>query len=310
MEKMIITCAPTGSLTVPTQTPYLPITPEQIADEAVRAANAGCAMVHIHARDPKDGKPTSDPEIVRDIISRIKARSNVVIGITTGGGGGMTAEERVKVVPILKPELASLNMGPICISLKEVAKKFKDSDYKYSWEKNYLNILSGFIQQNTFDSIAIFLNVMNECETKYECECYDVSHIYNTAYFVKEGLITRPLLMQFVTGGLGTIGSTFEDILHMKNTADRLIGKNQYQWSIVGAGLNYNLTIPFSITMGGHVRVGMEDNIYIERGVLARSNAEFVEKVILLAQNMGREIATPEEARTLLGLKGKDSVNY
>lgn len=308
MEKLIITCAPTGSLTIPTQTPYLPITPQEIADEAVRAAEAGCAMVHIHARDPKNGKPTSDHENFRDIISRIKARSDVVVGITTGGGGGMTAEERVKVIPILKPELASLNMGPVCLSLKGVTKRFQD--YKYDWEKEYLNSLSGFIQHNTFDSIEVFIKTMNENETRYECECYDVSHIYNVAHFKKEGLIKSPVLLQFVTGALGTIGSTPEDILHMKNTADRLLGRDQYQWSIVGAGLNYNITVPQSISMDGHVRVGMEDNIFIQRGVLAKSNAEFVEKVVRMARDIGREIATPDEARKILGLKGKDQVNY
>lgn len=310
MEKLIITCAPTGSLTIPTQTPYLPLTPQDIADEAVTAAEAGCAMVHIHARNPEDGRPTSDPEIFREIITRIKARSNVVIGITTGGGSGMTAEERVKVVPILQPELASLNMGPICLNLKGVTKRYKDEDYRYPWEKDYLNGLSGFIQQNTFDSVEVFLKAMNECNTKYECECYDVSHIYNIAYFKKEGFIKSPVLLQFVTGGLGTIGSIPEDILHLKHTADRLLGEDEYKWSIIGAGLNYNHTVPYSIAMGGNVRVGMEDNIFIKRGILAKSNVEFVEKVVRIAHDMDREVATPDEARAILGLKGNKNVNY
>jgi uncharacterized protein (DUF849 family) len=310
MEKLIITCAPTGSLTIPTQTPYLPLTTQQIADEAVRAADAGASVVHIHARVSKDGMPTSDPEVYREILAKIKSRSDVVAGITTGGGGGMTAQERIKVIPILKPELASLNMGPVCISCKAITKRYQDKDYKYPWEKDYLNMLSGVIQHNTFDSIEIFLNAMNESETKNECECYDISHIYNVAYFKKQGLIKGTPMLQFVTGGLGMIGSIPEDIIYMKHTADRLLGNDGYQWSVIGAGLNYNTTGPLAISLGGNVRVGMEDNIFIQRGVLAKSNVEFVEKVVRMAREVGREIATPDEARKILGLKGKDKVGY
>lgn len=306
MEKLIVTCAPTGSLTVPSQTPYLPITPQEIADEAVRAAEAGCAMVHIHARDPVDGRPTSDPEVFRDIISRIESRSDVVIGITTGGGAGMTAEERVKVVPALRPALASLNMGPVCLSLEGVLRRYEDTEFKYAWEREYLKVLSGFIQHNTFDSVEVFLNSMNDTGTRYECECYDLSHIYNIAHFVRKGLIQGRVLLQFVTGGLGTVGSAPEDVLHMRNTADRLLGRENYQWSIVGAGLNYTTTVPQAIMLGGHARVGMEDNIFIERKVLAKSNAEFVEKVMRMAKDVGREVATPDEARVILGLRGGD----
>lgn len=304
MEKLIVTCAPTGSLTVPSQTPYLPITPQEIADEAVRAAEAGCAMVHIHARDPEDGRPTSDPDVYRDIISRIESRSDVVIGITTGGGAGMTAEERVQVVPAVKPALASLNMGPVCLSLEGVLRRYEDTEFKFPWERDYLKMLSGAIQHNTFDSVEVFLDTMNKTGTKYECECYDLSHIYNVAHFVRKGLIQGRVLLQFVTGGLGTVGAVPEDILHMRNTADRLLGRDNYQWSIIGAGLNYTTTVPQAIMLGGHARVGMEDNIFIERKVLAKSNVEFVEKVMSLARIMGREVATPDEARAILGLKG------
>lgn len=306
MEKLIITCAPTGSLTVPSQTPYLPITPQEIADEAVRTAEAGCAMVHIHARNPEDGRPTSDPEVFRDIISRIESRSDVVIGITTGGGAGMTAEERVKVVPALKPALASLNMGPVCLSMEGVLRRYEDTEFKYAWEREYLKVLSGFIQHNTFDSVEVFLNTMNQTGTRCECECYDLSHIYNVAHFVRKGLIQGRVLLQFVTGGLGTVGSAPEDILHMRNTADRLLGRESYQWSIIGAGLNYNTTVPQAIMLGGHARVGMEDNIFIERKVLAKSNVEFVDKVMRMAKDMGREVATPDEARAILGVGGGD----
>lgn len=310
MEKLIITCAPTGSLTVPTQTPYLPITPEQIADEVVRAAGAGAAIVHIHARNPKDGKPSSDLETFRDIITRIKERSNVVIGLTTGGAGGMTPEERIKVVPTFKPELASFNMGPICFSLRGIYRRYKDEDYKYPWEKEYLQMLEGFIQHNTFTSLEIFLRTMQENETRNECECYDVSHIYNIYYYFRQGMIKPPIWMQFVTGAVGSIGSAPEDVMFMKQTADRLLGVENYRWSIIGAGLAYIQTATLAIMLGGHVRVGMEDNIFLKRGVLAKSNAELVEKVVRLARELGREIATPDEIRSMLQLKGADKVNF
>jgi len=310
VQKLIITCAPTGSLTIPTQTPYLPITPEQIADEAVRAAEAGAAMVHIHARDPKDGRPTSDLEIFREIITRIKQRSDVIIGLTTGGAAGMTPEERIKVVPTFRPEIASFNMGPICFSLRAVLERYKDEDYKYPWEKSYLQMLEDFIQKNTFVDLDIFLRIMNENETKSECECYDVSHIYNVSYYYARGMIKPPVWMQFVTGALGSIGSSPEDIMYMKCTADRLLGSGNYQWSVIGAGPAGFRTATLAILMGGHVRIGFEDNIFLEKGVLAKSNAELVEKVVRIARELGREIATPDEARSILGLKGKDRVNF
>lgn len=310
MEKLIITCAPTGSLTVPTQTPYLPVTPEQIADEAVKAAEAGAAMVHIHARDPKDGKPTSDLETFRSILTKIKARSNVVIGTTTGGGVGMTPEERLKVVPAFKPELASYNMGPICLSARPILDRYTDEDYKYSWEKSYLEQLEGFPQINTFASLNIFLRTMDENGTKSECEAYDVSHIYNVSYLFRTGKLKPPVWMQFVTGALGSIGASPEDIMFMKNTADRLLGPENYQWSVIGVGPAEFRAATLAIIMGGHVRVGFEDNVYVEKGVLAKSNAQLVEKVVRIAKELGREIATPEEARSVLKLKGKDKVNF
>jgi uncharacterized protein (DUF849 family) len=310
MEKLIITCAPTGSLTVPTQTPYLPITPDQIADESVRAAEAGAAVVHIHARDPNDGKPTSDLGLFREIITKIKKRSNVVIGLTTGGAGGMTPEERIEVVPTFKPELASFNMGPICLSLRGVYKRYKDEDYKYPWEKDYLRKLEGFIQHNTFVSLEVFLKTMQENDTRNECECYDVSHIYNIYHYVRQGIIKPPIWLQFVTGAVGSIGSAPEDVMFMKQTADRLLGAENYGWSIIGAGLGYLNTAPLAIMLGGHVRVGLEDNIFVKRGVLAKSNAELVEKVVRLAGELGREIATPDDVRKMLKLKGRDKVNF
>jgi uncharacterized protein (DUF849 family) len=222
----------------------------------------------------------------------------------------MTAEERIKVVPIFKPELASFNMGPVCLSLRSVYQRYKDEDYKYSWEKEYLQMLEGSIQQNTFSSLDTFLKAMDGNATKNECECYDVSHIYNIHYYFRQGLIKPPVWMQFVTGALGSIGSAPEDIMFMKHTADRLLGPENYKWSILGAGLGYVNTAPLAIMLGGHVRVGMEDNIFLKRGVLAKSNAELVEKVVRIAKEFGRELATPDETRKLLNLKGAEKVAF
>ncbi len=310
MEKLIITCAPTGSVTIPTQTPYLPITPEQIADEAIRASEAGAAVVHIHARDPKDGRPSSDVGLFREIITRIRERSDVVIGLTTGGGAGMSPEERIRTIPTFKPELASFNMGPVCLSLSTVSKRFKDEDYRYSWEKGYLEMLQGSIQKNSFNELDVFISAMNDNGTKSECECYDMSHIYNVAHYVREGRIKLPVYLQFVTGAIGSIASIPEDVLHMKHTADRLFGPENYRWSLVATGANIFPMGALAMITGGNVRVGMEDNIYISRGVLAKSNAELVERVVRIAREIGREIASAEEARSILGLKGKDQVNF
>jgi uncharacterized protein (DUF849 family) len=293
MEKLIITAALTGNITLPTQTPYLPLTPEQIADEAVRAANAGAASIHVHGRDPKTGRPTTDPEVYREIATRIKARTDAIICVTTGGTMYMTAEERVRVVPALKPELATFNMGSINFSIHPITKRYKDEDYKYPWEKEFAESTKEFIFRNNFADIEHFCKTMQENDTKSEHEAYDVGHLYNIAFFLKEGIIN------------------LENILFMKQTADRLFGADNFQWSVIGAGYpaEFNMCA-LSIMMGGHARVGMEDNIFVEKGVLAKSNAELVEKVVRIARELGREIATPDEARKILGLKGRDKVNF
>jgi len=311
MEKLIITAALTGNITLPTQTPYLPLTPEQIADEAVRAANAGAASIHVHGRDPETGRPTTDPEVYREIATLIKARTNAIVCVTTGGTMYMTAEERVRVVPALKPELATFNMGSINFSIHPITKRYKDEDYKYPWEKEFAESTKEFIFRNNFADIEHFCKTMQENDTKSEHEAYDVGHLYNIAFFLKEGIIKTPIWVQFVTGILGAIGSDLENIMFMKQTADRLFGAGNFQWSVIGAGYPAEFNVcTLSIMMGGHARVGMEDNIFVERGVLAKSNAELVEKVVRIARELGREIATPDEARKILGLKGKDKVNY
>ncbi len=311
MEKLIITAALTGNVTLPVQTPHLPLTPRQIIDEGVRAAEAGAASVHIHARDPVTAKPTTDPEVYREIAAGIKARSDVIVCVTTGGVTGMTAQQRVRVVPELKPELATFNTGSMNFSIHPIVKRYKDEDWKYPWEKEFALGLKEYIFANNFADMEVFCNTMKEHGTKPELEAYDVGHIYNIRYLIKAGVLDTPVWMQFVTGILGGIGSAPDDILFMKNTADRLIGPENYKWSVIGAGYPAEFHCDaLSMILGGNVRVGLEDNIFIEKGVLAKSNAELVEKVVKIARLLGREIATPDEARQILGLKGRDKVNY
>ncbi len=311
MEKLIITAALTGNVTLPTQTPYLPLTPEQIADEAARAADAGAASVHIHARDPETAKPSTAPEVYREIATRIKEKSNVIVCITTGGTADMTAEQRIRVVPALKPELATFNMGSMNFSIHPIAERYKDEDYKYPWEKEFALGTKSYIFRNTFADIEHFYQSMKENNTKPEHEAYDIGHLYNIRHFIKKGIIQTPIWVQFVTGVLGGIGSALEDIMYMKQTSDRLFGTENYTWSVIGTGYpaEFNAAT-LSIMMGGHVRVGFEDNIFISKRVLAKSNAELVEKVVRIARELGRDIATPDEARSILGLKGRDKVNY
>jgi uncharacterized protein (DUF849 family) len=311
MEKLIVTAAITGNITLPVQTPYLPLTPQQIIDDAVRAANAGAASVHIHGRDPKTARPTTDPAVYREIAAGIRARSNVIVCITTGGTAYMTPEERAQVVPALKPELATFNMGTINFSIHPIADRYKDEDYKYPWEKEFAISTKDFIFRNTFGDIEKLMQMMKENNTKPEFELYDVGHLYNLDFLVRRNIIKFPVWLQFVTGILGGIGAKVDEVVHMKQTADRLLGADNYVWSVIGAGYpaEFNLAT-LGIMMGGHARVGFEDNIFIEKGVLAKSNAELVEKVIRIARELGREIATPDEARKILGLKGKDKVDY
>ncbi len=311
MEKLIITAAITGNVTLPVQTPYLPLTPQQIIEDAVRAANAGAASVHIHARDPKTARPTTDLSVYREIAEGIKARSNVIVCITTGGTAHMTPEERAQVVPALKPELATFNMGSINFSIHPIVERYQDEDYKFPWEKEFAVSSKDFIFRNTFGDIERLMEIMKQNDTKPEFELYDVGHLYNLHFLIRKKVIHFPVWLQFVTGILGGIGANVEEVVHMKQTADRLLGAGNYIWSVIGVGYPAEFHLAtLAIMMGGHARVGFEDNIFIERGVLAKSNAEFVEKVVRMARELGREIATPDEARRILGLKGRDRVNY
>ncbi|MBA7680147.1 3-keto-5-aminohexanoate cleavage enzyme [subsurface metagenome] len=309
MRKAIITAAITGSIHTPSMSPYLPITPKQIADESVRAYEAGAAVVHIHARNPETGQPDSNIELFREIITNVKSRCNVVINITTGGGLGMSIEERVKPVPTFKPELASLNFGSInfCL-LPELAAK-KTETWKYPWEEKYIRMTEDLIFANTFKSLREFCQTFAQNGTKPEIEIYDIGMIYNLAYMLGQGApLKKPVYLQFVLGVLGSIQPSVSNLLFLYNTAREAIG--DFVWSVCVAGRAEMPLCTTALTMGGNARVGMEDSLWLGKGVMAKSNAELVEKIVRIAQELSIDTATPDEARQILGLKGLDKVNY
>jgi uncharacterized protein (DUF849 family) len=308
MEKLIITAAITGAATVPSLSPYLPLTPKQIADSAIDAAEAGAAIVHVHARRPEDGYPSCDPKHFQEIITRIKESSNVIICITTGGSVLMTVEERAAPVVLFRPEMCSFNMGSINFALHTSLKHLKE--LKYPWEREYLEKSKDFIFKNTFKDFEYLCKITQENLTKPELEIYDVGHLYNLDYLVTEGMMSPPLHLQFVMGVLGGIRGTPEDLSYLYTRAQVLFGGENFTWSVIGVGAAEINLSTMAIHMGGHVRVGLEDNVYIKKGVLAKSNAELVQKVVKLAEILNREVATPDEARRMLGLKGRDHVNF
>jgi uncharacterized protein (DUF849 family) len=309
MRKIIITAAITGAATVPSQSPYIPITPEQIADEAVDAWKAGAAVVHIHARDPEDGRPSASIDHYREIVTSIKNRCDVVICITTGAGSGMTIEQRTATVSIFKPELASLNMGSINFSMPPVVAR-RIQEFKFEWEREWAYGSLDFIFPNTFASLQKITTIMNQNNTKPELEIYDASHLYNTQFLVQEGFLKLPLHMQFVLGVFGGSQATAYDLIHLKTTADRLFG-DQYTWSVIAAGWPMEFRLgAVALTLGGHVRVGLEDNLFINNGELAKSNAQLVEKMRRICKDLGKEAAAPEEAREFLQLKGQDKAAF
>lgn len=310
MRKLIVTAALTGAVTVPTQTKHLPWTVEQLAEDAERCAEAGAAIIHVHARDQQTGAPSSDMEIYGEILQAIAARTDAVICTSTGGSVHMTPAERVRVVPTWKPELASCNMGSMNFSVHPIARRFKDEDYHHPWEKQWLEGSEDAIFPNTFRSIKHFVNEMKQANTRPEFEVYDVSHLYNLDFMVKEGIVETPLWIQFVMGVLGGIRATVYDLMHLLDTANRLFGPENFNWSVIGAGYPYQFHMcTVAIMMGGHARVGLEDNIFVRRGVFAR-NHELVEKIIRIADEFEREPATPAEVRSFLHLKGADNVGF
>lgn len=306
-NKVIITCAVTGAIHTPSMSPYLPVTPDEIAEAAIGAAQAGAAIVHLHARDPKDGKPTQDPKRFMEFLPAIATKSNVVINLTTGGSPTMGVEERLQPALQLKPEVASLNMGSMNFGLYEMLNRFKE--FKHDWEKPYLETSDDRIFKNTFKDIAYILESCGNNNTRFEIECYDIGHLYTAAHFLDRGLIKPPLLIQSVFGIRGGIGPHPEDVMHMKRTADRLFG-DQYLWSVLGGGRNQMYVAVQSAVIGGNVRVGLEDSLWGGKGQLAKSNAEQVGKIRRILEELGLEIATPDDARAMLKLKGRDKVNF
>ncbi|ESZ36991.1 3-keto-5-aminohexanoate cleavage protein [Mesorhizobium sp. L2C067A000] len=306
--KVVITCAVTGSIHTPTMSPYLPITPSEIVDAAVGAAEAGASVIHLHARDPETGKPTPDPRLFMDFLPRIKQQTNAVMNISTGGGLKMTLDERLEAAHAAKPELCSLNMGSMNFALHHIAPKY--TDWKYDWEKGYLEDTKKGIVSNTFEQIErIILEVGQAYGTKFEFECYDVSHLYTLAHFLDRKLLKPPLFVQTIFGLLGGIGADPEDMMHMRRTAERLFG-DDCLWSILAAGKHQMNLCTMGAIMGGNVRVGLEDSLYVGKGALAKSNAEQVAKIKRILGELSLEIATPEEARQLLDLKGGNEVGF
>ncbi len=307
-SNVIITCAITGAIHTPTMSPHLPITPAQIAEQAIGAAQAGAAIVHLHARDPEDGRPTQNPAIFRQFLPVIRDASDVVINVTTGGGHGMTVEQRLEAALDLKPEMCSLNMGSFNIGTFQLLPRYET--WKHDWEPEQLEMSREFIFKNTFGDIEFILEKIGRgCGTRFEYECYDVGHLYNLAHFLDRGLVRPPLFVQTIFGLLGGIGTDAENLLHMKRIADKLFGRD-YLWSILAAGRHEFRLCTMGAAMGGNVRVGLEDNLYLGKGVLAESNAVLVTRMREILDRLSIPIATPAEARQRLGLKGMSEVGF
>lgn len=306
-RKVIITSAVTGAIHTPSMSPYLPVSANEIAEAAIGAAEAGAAIVHMHARDPKDGRPSQNPEHFVPILDQLKSNTNAVVNITTGGSPHMTVEERMQPAAVFKPELASLNMGSMNFGLYPMLDRYKD--FEHEWEREGLEKSRDLVFKNTFQDIETILSIGNENNTRFEFECYDISHLNNLAHFHDRGLAHGPLFVQSVFGLLGGIGAHPEDLMHMRRTADRLLG-GSYEWSILGAGKGQIPLATIGAAMGSHVRVGLEDSLWIGPGELAKTNAEQVSRVRTILEALNFDIATPDEARQMLHLKGRDNVGF
>lgn len=307
-RKVIVTCAVTGSVHTPTMSPYLPITPSEITAEAVAAAEAGATILHLHARNPEDGRPTPDPDVFMEFLPRIKQQSDAVLNISTGGGLGMPLEDRLAATRRAQPEMCTLNMGSMNFGVFGITEKF--DTWKYAWESEYLEASKDLIFPNTFKSIEYMMREIGQgYGTRFEFECYDVGHLYNLAYCVDQGWVEPPFFIQTIFGILGGIGADPDNLAIMKQRADKLFGRD-YHWSILAAGRHQMPFVTIGAAMGGNVRVGLEDSLYIGPGELAKSNADQVAKVRRIVEELSLEVATPEEARTMLDLKGGNQVAF
>ncbi|MFG1204453.1 3-keto-5-aminohexanoate cleavage protein [Xanthobacter aminoxidans] len=307
-NKVIITCAITGGIHTPTMSPALPFTPEDIAAQSIAAAEAGAAILHLHARDPRDGRPTPDPKVFMQFLPVIKQATDAVLNITTGGSLNMSVEDRLAAPLVARPEMCSLNMGSMNFGIYPLADRYKD--WRFDWEEPYLRSTDDFIFRNTFRDIERILKLLGEEHgTRFEHECYDIGHLYNLAHFVDRGLVKPPFFVQTIFGILGGIGPEMDNVLFMKRTADRLFGTD-YVWSVLAAGRHQIPVATQAAMLGGNVRVGLEDSLFIGRGQLAANNAEQVRKVRKILEELGHEIATPSDARSMLALKGGDRVGF
>jgi len=307
-RKVIITCAVTGGVHTPTMSPHLPLTPQEIASQAIEAAEAGAAILHLHARDPKDGRPTPDPRVFFEFLPEIKRGCNAVINLTTGGANGMSLEDRLAAPLKAKPEMCSLNMGSMNFGMYPLAERY--TEWKHDWEPRFLEASRDSIFRNTFKDIESILRDLGEgCGTRFEFECYDIGHLYTLAHFLDRKLVKPPLFVQTIFGILGGAGPDPEHLSHMRRTADKLFG-DDYQWSVLAAGRHQLPMATMGAILGGNVRVGMEDSLYLGRGQLAQSNAEQVRRIRTILENLSLEIATPDEARELLALKGANQVGF
>ena len=308
MAKIIVTCAVTGGAHTPSMSDALPVTPEEIAGQAIEAAEAGAAILHLHARVPETGQPTGDPEVYARFLPIIRQRTDAVVNLTTGGSATMPLDDRLEAAVRFRPEMCSLNMGSINFAFHGAGRRI--ARWKHAWEKDYVLNSDDYIFRNTFRDIEHIITIMGRNGTRFEHECYDVGHLYNLAYFVDAGIVRAPFFIQMIFGILGGIGPDLENLMFMKATADRLFGRDAYQWSVLAAGRHQMPFLTQAALMGGHVRVGLEDSLFIERGEMATSNAQQVAKIVRILREMGHEPATPAEARAMLDLKGGDRVEF
>ena len=307
-NKVIITCAVTGSIHTPTMSPHLPITPDEIADASIGAWEAGASIIHLHARNPEDGSPTPDPDVFMEFLPRVKQATDAVVNISTGGGHGMTVQQRLEAAVKASPEMTSLNMGSMNFGLFPILDKM--SDFQHDWEPKYLENSRDFIFRNTFKDIEYILKELGEGHgTRFEFECYDIGHLYTLAHFLDRGLVKPPLFVQSIFGILGGIGADEENLMHARRIANKLFG-NDYQWSVLAAGRHQMNFVTMAAMLGGNVRVGLEDSLYIAKGKLAESNKDQVAKIRRIIEDLSLEVASPKEAREMLGLKGGDLVQF